>query len=49
MDVLWISEHGGPRPHNAAQLAASKGFLWIDAGAEDLAADPDAWRDEIGG
>ncbi|RZS85640.1 magnesium transporter CorA family protein [Pigmentiphaga kullae] len=47
MDVLWISEHGGPRPHNAAQLAASKGFLWIDAGAEDLAADPDAWRDEI--
>ena len=47
MDVLWISENGGPRPHNAAQLAASKGFLWIDANAEEVAQNPEAWREEI--
>ncbi|MDX3906945.1 MAG: magnesium transporter CorA family protein [Pigmentiphaga sp.] len=47
MDVLWIAENGGPRPDNAAALAASKGFLWIDADADDVTPDPEAWREEI--
>ncbi|MBX6318146.1 magnesium transporter CorA family protein [Pigmentiphaga sp.] len=47
MDVLWIPENGGPRPENAAQLAASKGFFWIDASAEEVAPAPEDWRARI--
>ncbi|GAA4337002.1 magnesium transporter CorA family protein [Pigmentiphaga soli] len=46
MDVLWISEPGVPRPAQPS-FRAEGGFLWLDSPAEELIANPEAWRDTV--
>lgn len=48
MEVIWLSDHSGPRTDHIPSIHTStQGFLWIDSTTEDLLADPHAWRNEV--
>jgi len=47
MDIFLISENQVSQHSDIPDAVPLKGFLWIDATHEEVAADPEAWRNAI--
>lgn len=47
MDIFLISDNHVSQSLELPDLVPLKGFLWIDATHEEVAADPEAWRNAI--
>jgi Mg2+ and Co2+ transporter CorA len=47
MDIFQISDNQVVLTQDASVCMPAKGFLWIDATHDEVAADPEAWRDII--
>jgi magnesium transporter len=47
MDFFLISENQVTLTTEMPTVVPSRGFLWLDATHDEVAADPEAWRESV--